>query len=106
MAKKASDVGDMENAYLYCRERGHHWRHRNDRLTYGAGKRVREVERTFTCVTCATDVTETVSVPDFLIVRRKYDYPDNYLADTQAIGGRLHRHDIRREQFTRAGIKF
>ena len=52
-------------------------------------------------------MTETVSVPDFQIVRRKYDYPDNYLADVPAMGGqRLLRPQVRREQFTRLGIKF
>lgn len=106
MAKRASDVGDMHNAYLYCRERGHHWRHRNDQVTYGARRRASEVTRTFTCDTCGTDVLEVVELPSFAVVRRKYEYPDLYLADTQAMGGRLYRADIRREQFTRAGIKF
>lgn len=106
MAKKATSVGEFDDAYLYCRERGHHWRHRNDHLTYGARKRVSEVERTWSCPTCGTNMTEVVSVPDFTIVRRKYDYPDNYLADVPAMGGRMLRADVRREQFTRAGIKF
>ena len=96
----------MEDAFLRCREKGHRWTHRNDQVEYSRRRAV-EVQRTWTCDTCSTDMTETVSVPDFQIVRRKYDYPDNYLADVPAMGGqRLLRPQVRREQFTRLGIKF
>lgn len=106
MSKKASDPTDFPNHFLFCRERGHHWRHVNDRVTYGGRKKAVEAERHWTCDTCTTDMTETLSLPDFEIVKRKYDYPDFYLADVPAMGGRMHRSDVRREQFTRAGIKF
>lgn len=106
MAKKAHAVGEIDDAYLYCREKGHHWQHKNDHLTFGARKRLAEAERSWLCHTCGTTMTETVSVPDFVIVRRKYDYPDNYLTDVPAMGGRMLRADVRREQFARAGLKF
>lgn len=106
MPKKATEVGAMEDSFLYCREKGHHWEHKNDRLTFGARKRVSEAERSWMCRNCTTTMTEVISVPDFQIVRRKYDYPDNYLADVPAMGGRMLRPDVRREQFSRAGLKF
>lgn len=106
MSKKASDPSDFPNPFLFCRERGHHWNHHNDQVTDSTRRLVREVTRSWGCDTCGTTMTEVVSLPDFTIVKRKYDYPDFYLADAPAMGGRMHRADVRREQFTRAGIKF
>lgn len=106
MSKKASDPSDFPGEVLLCRERGHHWEKRNEQVTFGARKRAVEVERFSTCPVCSLDKIETITLPDFVIVKRTYDYPDFYLADVPAMGGRMYRADVRREQFTRAGIKF
>lgn len=106
MSTKSTDLNEVGDKFLFCREKGHQWRHVNDELTAGARRLVREAKRQWLCVTCKTEMVETVEIPSFRIVKRKYDYPDGYLFDVPAMGGRLLRHDIRREQFSRSGIRF
>lgn len=106
MTVKADDVATVKNQFLMCREKGHQWRHLNDEISEGSKRAVKEVARQWNCPTCGTEMTEWITVPAFEIRRRKYAYPDGYLFDIPAMGGRVLRPEIRREQFRRLGFKF
>lgn len=104
--KKADDVAEVNDKFLMCRVRGHRWEHQTDDITDGNKRKVREVTRYWLCYGCSTEVKEVIAVPSFDVIKRTYVYPDNYQFDTKAMGGRVLRPEVRREQFRRLGWKF
>lgn len=104
--KKADDVAEVNDKFLMCRVKGHRWEHLTDEITRGDKRKVREVTRFWTCYGCSTEVQEVIELPTFEIVARRYHYPDGYQFDTKAMGGRVFRPEVRREQFRRLGWKF
>lgn len=104
--KKADDVAEVNDKFLMCRVKGHRWEHQTDEITAGDKHKVREVTRHWTCYGCTTEVLEVIGFPSFDVVRRRYIYPDGYQFDVAAMGGRVFRPEVRREQFRRLGFKF
>lgn len=105
--KRAEGLDEMANSFLMCRDKGHHWGHLNDKVTAGSGRRIREVSRWYQCKTCTTEMQEVFDIPSCDIKSRRYVYPDGYLLAQGRIDGRpLRVRDVRREVFSRSGIKF
>lgn len=108
MSTRSEGVEEMADAYLDCRDKGHHWSRLTDRITDGTKTRVREITRVWQCKGCLTEQEEVIEIPSCEIVRRRYHYPDGYLLapGIAAEKGRVNVRDIRREVFGRAGIRF
>lgn len=106
MTSKIDDVADLNDKYLPCRVKGHPWEHLNDEITRGTKRAVREVTRLWVCPRCTSELTEVVDFLSFEIVKHRIKYPPGYLFDSKAMGGRVLRPEIRREQFRRAGFRF
>lgn len=105
--KRSEGLEEMTNAFLACRDKGHHWRHLNDQVTASSGKRILEVSRWYQCPGCSTEMSEVFEIPSCEVKRRTYVYPDGYLLTKDALGGsRLSVRDVRRQVFNRNGIKF
>lgn len=104
--KKADDVAEVNDKFLMCRVRGHRWEHQTDEITGGNKRKVTQVTRYWLCYGCGTEVKEVIDLPSFEVIRRSYHYPDNYQFDVPAMGGRVLRPELRREQFRRLGFKF
>lgn len=106
MAARSESLSDMAASYLNCRDKGHHWTHRNDQVTSDARKRVSEVTRWYQCAGCGTEMEEIIAFPSCEIVKRRYTYSDGYLLAKGALGPgeRLSVRDVRREVFARVGI--
>lgn len=125
-AHRSTDPSDLTSLQLFCRVKGHAWRHDNDvgyggsprrsgqapaeviRLTTAAIERglVRAIERHYSCRSCNLAAVELVAVPSFELVSRRYNYADSpgYLLSppTSPTDARPSRSDFRREQFMRS----
>jgi hypothetical protein len=104
--RRAETIEEMTDAFLTCRDYGHHWSHVNDKITdtTRSGK-IRAVTRYSECRSCTTLREE--SFDSSFDVTRHYTYPDGYLVIAGGIKGeRLTVRDVRREVFARSGIHF
>lgn len=104
-AAKAEGVEEIPTTFLACRDKGHHWVFQTDKLVAGTRGRVREVSRWWLCQGCKTEQEEIIAIPSCEVRRRRYVYPDSYLLASNG-EGRLSVRDVRRELFSRSGIKF
>lgn len=107
-AKRAESLEEMTDAFLTCRDYGHHWIHLNDMVTDStkAGK-IRGISRFSECKSCTTTREEIFDIPSCDVADRKYVYPDGYLVIAGGIDGeRLRVRDVRRQVFARSGIHF
>lgn len=108
MSTRSEGVDAMTDAFLGCRDKGHHWVHLTDKITAGTAKRIREVSRWYVCKGCETEQEEVFEFPSCEVKKRRYVYPDGYLLAQGALapGERLSVRDVRREVFGRSGITF
>lgn len=105
--KRSENLEEMADAFLSCRDKGHHWARLNDQITAAKGKRITEVSRWWQCRTCETEMAEVFEIPSCEIKSRRYVYPDGYLLMKGEIDGRrLLVRDVRRQVFNRNGIVF
>lgn len=106
-AKRSDTLEEMTDAFLFCRDKGHHWLHQNDKITATSGKRIREVSRWWQCSSCLTEMAEVFQIPSCEVKSRRYVYPDGYLLTQGEIDGRrVSVRDVRRQVFNRNGIFF
>lgn len=77
MASKAESATDVPLKFIACRSFRHEPRHQNDEITR-RGKKVIQFVRVTKCNVCGVTIRTTYSVPDFRVIKRTYDYPDNY----------------------------
>lgn len=96
----------MAETFLYCRDKGHHWSHLTDKITAGLRGRVREVTRTWECKGCGCKQKEVIALPRCEVAYRRYIYPDGYLVARRPDVPPTRVADVRRELFTRSGLKF
>lgn len=106
MPQRVSDVSELKNQFLLCREKCHHWSHVTDHVTKenpstGA---IIQIERVWHCKTCKTNVFEQIAVPSFNILSRKYEYPDGYLITRSIDDVRVTKQAVRRERAVRSGL--
>lgn len=78
MSKQAKSPAEVPEKYVQCRAFRCQWRHVNDRATFGTGGQVVEFVRTSQCVVCKGRTHVTYSVPDFRVIKRRYERPDLY----------------------------
>lgn len=107
MANKKSDgINQVPATFLACRDKGHHWIHQTDKVTLGSRRRATEVTRWWECKGCGCQQEEVIRLPSCQITGRRYIYPDGYLVTRPEGGEPIRVSDVRREVFTRSGIKF
>lgn len=102
MADKVESLSELNDKYLMCRAKGHHWEHITDKVLASSRGVPREVRRFWRC-RCSTGMQELIAVPSFEVKSRTYDYPDGYGIRTPD-SSRVRAWDVRREQFVRLGI--
>lgn len=105
---KAESIDEMDESFLACRDMRHRWDFLTEKITATYNRKVREITRYSICKGCSTERAEVFEIPSCDLKSRKYTYPDGYLfaPDFTREFGRVNVRDIRREVFSRHGIKF
>lgn len=97
---------DLAETFLHCRDKGHHWNHLTDEITLGTRQKVRQITRHWECKGCTCKQEEVITLPRCEVMSRRYIYPDGYLIASQPDVAQTRVSDVRRELFSRSGIKF
>lgn len=103
----SDSISELPDAALMCRLKRHSWEHVTDTVlsVNQRTKEPREIKSSFKCANCTTQMDETIQVPSFDLLSRKYYYAAGYLLSKKATNGeRVYVNDFRQERFVRAGI--
>lgn len=103
---RVKTLEELDNDFISCRISNHWWKHINDKIVRGSRSNPQQIVRSSKCVNCDTDKEEWIEIPSCEVVKRQYNYPDNYLlvGNSERGGTKVSRQDFRQEQFRRMGI--